>query len=326
MKKQKKKMIYSSVRKIFPIIIFMITVLMSIGYASINLIIIGFDDEVVAKDVDGIYITEVNYVSDVDADTNNSKILNAYQTNLNSNIVLSDSNKSSSITYEITIKNTFNYDYIFNGVEYLEDDYSNADISYTLSGMSIGDDLIAGDSVTFTIIFHYKDYVLASNNTLRSLINFDFIIKSYVVAEYDYTGSTETFLVPHDGVYKLEVWGAQGGSTGGKDTAGVYHDYIGGKGGYSSGLITLNSNQNLFVVVGGAGTGSCVEEYCIGGYNGGGNSGVSTEDTKNYTCSGGGATHIALSDRGILSNYSSYQSEVLIVAGGGGGYYHDFGE
>lgn len=41
---------------------------------------------------------------------------------------------------------------------------------------------------------------------------------------------------------------------------------------------------------------------------------------------GGGATHIALnSNRGVLSNYSSYANELLIVAGGGAGaykYYH----
>ena len=49
-----------------------------------------------------------------------------------------------------------------------------------------------------------------------------------------------------------------------------------------------------------------------GGYNGGGNA----------TCGpgGGGCTHIAKSNkRGVLKNYASYKSEVLIVAGGGGG-------
>ena len=35
--------------------------------------------------------------------------------------------------------------------------------------------------------------------------------------------------------------------------------------------------------------------------------------------SGGGATHIATTNRGVLSNYQSYKSDILIVAGGGGG-------
>lgn len=34
---------------------------------------------------------------------------------------------------------------------------------------------------------------------------------------------------------------------------------------------------------------------------------------------GGGATHIATSDKGILSNYKENQEDILIVAGGGGG-------
>lgn len=38
-----------------------------------------------------------------------------------------------------------------------------------------------------------------------------------------------------------------------------------------------------------------------------------------YGAGGGGATHIAITNRGVLSKYSSYRSEVLIVAGGSGG-------
>ena len=30
--------------------------------------------------------------------------------------------------------------------------------------------------------------------------------------EFDYTGSLQTFTAPEDGIYKLQVWGAQGGS------------------------------------------------------------------------------------------------------------------
>lgn len=44
---------------------------------------------------------------------------------------------------------------------------------------------------------------------------------------------------------------------------------------------------------------------------------------------GGGATHIAITNnRGVLANYNSYRSEILIVAGGGGGGYSgvDYGK
>lgn len=39
-----------------------------------------------------------------------------------------------------------------------------------------------------------------------------------------------------------------------------------------------------------------------------------------FSGGGGGSTHIAKNtNRGLLKNYASYKSEILIVAGGGGG-------
>ena len=115
---------------------------------------------------------------------------------------------------------------------------------------------------------------------------------------YDYTGGIQSFTAPVSGTYKLEVWGAQGGSNRG----------TGGYGGYSYGNITLSEESNLYIYIGGTGVyrGS-------GGYNGGG-AGTTREGS-----GGGGATHIATTSRGVLSNYNSYRTEVLIVAGGGGG-------
>jgi len=95
------------------------------------------------------------------------------------------------------------------------------------------------------------------------------------------------------GTYKLEIWGAQGGGSwpGGNTTDGY--------GGYSYGNLKLTSGQIIYVNVG----------QSSGTYNGGGIG----------AAPGGGATHIALTNRGELKNYVSYQSEVVIVAGGGGG-------
>ena len=45
---------------------------------------------------------------------------------------------------------------------------------------------------------------------------------------FDYTGSEQTFTVPCDGEYKLETWGAQGGSTG--TCTGSYGEYSRGVG------------------------------------------------------------------------------------------------
>jgi hypothetical protein len=98
--------------------------------------------------------------------------------------------------------------------------------------------------------------------------------------------------------YKLEVWGAQGGTV------------SGGKGGYSFGKYNMSENNSIYVIVGQGGYtrnfGLTIMETA---YNGGG---YGQEI-------GGGATHIATTNRGVLANYKNYQSEVIIVAGGGGG-------
>lgn len=137
---------------------------------------------------------------------------------------------------------------------------------------------------------------------------------------YGYTGGVQSYSVTVSGTYKLEVWGAQGG--------GDYrYNNSGGKGGYATGYKKLTAGSKLYVVVGQQGAkmgtqqrGNSVIPY--GGYNGGGRGGRATGTSVGFYSGGGGggATHIATTNRGVLSNYSySYQSEVLIVAGGGGG-------
>jgi len=131
--------------------------------------------------------------------------------------------------------------------------------------------------------------------------------------DYSYTNGVQTFTAQYTGTYTLEVWGAQGGTAG---------SYAGGKGGYSSGNIYLTAGTKLYIYVGGKGVSGHPSSKRSGGYNGGGSVSSSSDNPGNRTvASGGGATHIATVDRGVLKNYASYTSEVLIVAGGGGGGY-----
>ena len=123
----------------------------------------------------------------------------------------------------------------------------------------------------------------------------------FMARAYSYTGSVQTFTVTSAGKYKIEVYGSQGGNSSGS--------VAGGKGGYSKGIFknVLSEGAKLYV--------------CVGGvpYNGGG---VPIKNsTQNYSggAYGGGASHVATTNRGELKNYKSYQSEVLLVAGGGGG-------
>ena len=136
------------------------------------------------------------------------------------------------------------------------------------------------------------------------------------VADFDYTGSEKIFIAPLSGYYKLEAWGAQGG------TANT--SYYGGAGGYSTGMVYLEKGQTLYINVGGQGISKKGNNQVIpGGYNGGGST-ISTNYNEKYeNSSGGGATHIAYQS-GLLSELNGDKESILLVAaGGGGGSYWD---
>ena len=71
------------------------TLFMGVGYASINSISLNVTGDVQPQLQNGIYITSVEYLNSNYVDINKSKIINAYQNNLNSNIVLSENPNSS---------------------------------------------------------------------------------------------------------------------------------------------------------------------------------------------------------------------------------------
>ena len=109
---------------------------------------------------------------------------------------------------------------------------------------------------------------------------------------FSYTGSAQAFTVPTTGIYTLQVWGAQGGNDPANPTT-----VFGGRGGYSTGQLTLQAGTTIYIYVGGQGTGS-------------------TSSTWNST-GGGGATDVRLV--GGAWNDSAGLLSRIIVAGGGGG-------
>ena len=116
------------------------------------------------------------------------------------------------------------------------------------------------------------------------------------INNYSYTGGVQTFTAPKAGNYILEVYGAQGGKSG-------------GKGGYAKGTMkNVTASKKLYVVVGAQGGTNGSNAYNGGGAGNGGG----------YAGDGGGATHIATAS-GVLSALASNKSSILIVAGGGGG-------
>lgn len=132
-----------------------------------------------------------------------------------------------------------------------------------------------------TYYVHVKD---AAGKT--SSKSFDMGCAASISKDFAYNGSVSNYTTKCRGKHTLTVWGAQGGNTG-------------GKGGYSTGVVNLNENMNLYIYVGGQGS-----KGSTGGFNGGGTAGTSGG-------SGGGATDIRLA-----GNTLYYR---VIVAGGGGG-------
>ena len=129
----------------------------------------------------------------------------------------------------------------------------------------------------------------------------------YLARLFSYKKSTESFTVPVDGTYTLECWGA-GENQGGK----------------SQGDYQAQKNQVLYICVGGKGSAGDRKTTGKGGYNGGGNGGLSVINEKNQPLKrgdgGSGATHICLED-GVLSQLKTAyeQNRLLMVAGGQGG-------
>ena len=180
-------------------------------------------------------------------------------------------------------------DYSFNGSNPVE-----GFIQLSSDGSILG--YVQYDKYTFDIA---DDFIGEVNN---SLIGTEYV--------YDYTGDEQVFTSEYFGYYKLEVWGAQGGSSSGYSGKGGY-------GGYSTGNIFLEKGATLYINVGGTG-GSGLSAGGVGGYNGGGSGGRASSSSYSGGAGGGGATHIAYKS-GLLSSLSGDIDKILIVAGGGGG-------
>ncbi len=149
-----------------------------------------------------------------------------------------------------------------------------------------------------------KSYEKANSN--KDKIYDELNKKSQVPSQKEYTfeykGTVQTFTAPVNGVYQLQVWGAQGGYRSSSTYAG--------KGGYSTGNITLSKGDTLYVYVGGAGGNSSTltSGVVTGGYNGGG--------YRYGYKGGGGATDIRLTS-GEWNNSASLLSRIIVAGGGG---------
>lgn len=132
------------------------------------------------------------------------------------------------------------------------------------------------------------------------------ILKKGDIINCSYSGRSQQVILPK-GTYKLECWGAQGGS--------YNTTYQGGKGGYSQGVLTLTADETeLYLYTGQQNNnyGTSAGNTSGNAFNGGGyGKTVYYKSTYTYSCAGGGASDIRIGQDSLYAR--------VIVAGGGSG-------
>ena len=176
------------------------------------------------------------------------------------------------------------------GYYYLDSNNNIIKATSTTDAVTVTRSTIVDNKMTVT-------YTPVSNPNKAVTRTVTFISTSYT---YDVNNSYYTFSVPVSGSYKIELWGANGNSSG---------SFAGGTGAYTSGNITLTAGEKIYVYVGGAGSGD------NGGYNGGGS--LTLNQSTQNGAAGGGATDIRLK-KGNWDSIDGLRSRIMVAAGGGG--------
>ena len=161
---------------LYLILITISTCFLGVCYATVTGIDLTLSGTANANLPTTLFITNVSYASNTNANQNSSTINNYYNTILDSTIVLNDS-YDSTITYDVTIKNFSNKKKVYVDTIHGSESqfYSNNLITYDVTGITSGFVLSPGESVTVSITFkHADDLPTYSSNTLNSTLNFKF--------------------------------------------------------------------------------------------------------------------------------------------------------
>ena len=118
--------------------------------------------------------------------------------------------------------------------------------------------------------------------------------------EFAYKNEEQKFIAQYTGTYKIECWGAAGGTADANNP--------GGNGAYVSGYIKLNKGTELFIYTGGKGVDNVTSSNYLtsGGFNGGG------YGSYGYPCAGGGGA------TDVRTESNNINSRIIVAAGGGG--------
>jgi len=220
--------------EIYSVLILIATLFMSVGYAVVSGVVLNVEGTAEVVVQDGIFISNVKYLSNVGANVTNSRINYYLGTMLDSEIVLGNTSQSS-ITYEVTIQNNTDKEQVFIDALYEESNYSNNNIELSLE--SIGElkgiekyvtTIVPNGKISFPITFKYKEGANLNNNILQSKLNFRFkekpilalsnegenyklddIYPDYEPKEYEFTVRNyiqeETNIVPMNYYFEVDI-------------------------------------------------------------------------------------------------------------------------
>ena len=234
---------------------------------------------------------------------------------LTNNSITLEANKSKQIEIEITSLNKISSKYEL----YYQTTASNVVVGYGSNNDTPTGVISANGKKTVKVVIKNKSnsqatitfgveggfinnaLVLSTGNHITDIMNNACIVDLNYAWNLNYTGNYQKFDVPCDGKYRIELWGAQGGT--GIGGNGGWQSSPGYSGAYVSGDIELEEATSLYFYVGQQGKGANISSN--GGWNGGGNAKVLNSGYDGG--GGGGATDV----RYFGKNYVPTSSEIL---------------
>lgn len=207
--------------------IFLILLLLTIGFASVNTVLdlkgsvnFSFDQNYFEL---GIAKLELNGIEQND---NISSDGQSFTFSAKKNDVLSYSVLNNSLQYDAKVKLSCSPD----------DDINIIDINHIFAKSTKMKEIIFSNDAEI------KCEIIIDKLERTSIANYKCDTLPGTVYNFSYTGSAQEFVTPCDGKYKVELWGAQGGD---------YYAYnTGGKGSYTSGEIFMNQGESYYIYVG----------------------------------------------------------------------------
>ena len=160
-------------KNLFLLLLIIASFFMSIGYASINSILLDINSTANVITKKRLQIIDIQTANENNSIGNISFFDRTY---FYTTTTLSNNDGESSVTYSITISNNTPYRYGYIDAKYVlgEDSYDNENITFELSGLNTETVLQSGDVLTFNITFKYKDATNITNNVLNGGVNFIF--------------------------------------------------------------------------------------------------------------------------------------------------------